>query len=61
MACSHNYEVSFRQAFDALVDVESQYLEMLKLGILPRHEVQAAVRDLLLAREKLLDDFFLED
>ena len=60
MNSSHNYAVSFRQALDSLADVESQWLEMLRQGILPRYEVQAAIRDLYMAREELLDDFFLE-
>jgi hypothetical protein len=59
MTCLHNaYEVSFRQALDALAVVEQDWLEMLKQGILPRREVQLAIRDLYLAREELLDDFF---
>ncbi len=46
MTCSHNaYEVSFRQAFDALAELEQSWLEMLKQGILPRHEVQLAIRE----------------
>ena len=37
MTSSPEYEVSFRQALDALADVERQWLEMLRQGILPRH------------------------
>ena len=61
MTCSRNSDVSFRQAFDALADVEDQWLEMLRQGILPRYEVQAAIKDLYMAREALLDDFFAEN
>ena len=59
MACLHStYEVSFRQVLDALALMEQDWLDMLKQGKLPRHEVQAAIRDLYLAKEELLDDFF---
>ncbi len=44
MTCSHNaYEVSFRQALQALAEMEHDWLEMLKQGILPRHEVHHAI------------------
>jgi hypothetical protein len=58
MTSSPDYDVSFRQALQALADVEGQWLGMLKQGVLSRHEVQLALRDLYMAREQLLDDFF---